>query len=240
MPSPPPERNPLARAHARVPMDLATRNLYMEFVKEDIKNTILLPVELRRDNQFMLEVVQHNHGAMQYLFPVQLKNQSFMVKAVQRDLNALKHVSKQLLTSESFVSGLMQAYEEQGGMNLGYISEKDVALHVVRNCKGTFPLVAPELRGDRDIVLEASLQYHDEMPTMNRPWILCDKALYKDREFMLELITTVPWVVMLDMEALKLEELGIEFFEQACMRNKALVAHLPVNIMRRLLCKVLG
>lgn len=217
---------------------------------------------LRRDDDFMLELVEANPDAINFLHP------KLMVQAIKKDVEVLAHISPDFACDYEFwaqafsvdVNALGYASPEMlkdfdigehmnerafwqaqdGGKDSTklYISKRDRALYVLEHTKNALAIISEELKGDEEVVLKA---WRDGMHIQDdeSPLLWCDQALYKDESFVKKLLVKAPSNAEDILEMTDGEGFSKEFYIEACQQNKALCASLPTSVLSALVAALL-
>lgn len=264
MPSPPPQKRPSGDAkHLVVKWDRRAHKAHVKkIVREDVFRIRYMSKTLRRDEDFMLELVQENPCAINFL------DNKLMLKAIKADVGVLAHISPNFARDYKFwaqafsvdVNALGYAppeilkdfdiaehmndrafwHAQEGGKDKTklYISNKERALYVLKHTENGLAIISKELNGDRDVVLEA---WRDGMHIQDdeTPLFWCDEALYNDQSFVKQLLVKAPSNAEDILQMTDDEGFSKEFYMEACQQNRVLCTTLPKEVLSALVVALL-
>lgn len=264
MPSPPPQKPP--SGDAKHPAIERARRLHKphvkEIVRQNVSQILKMSKELRRDDDFMLELVHANPktinfldnklmlkaikldvGVIAHISPNFARNYEFWAQAFSVDVNALCYASPEMLKDFDIRAKMNdRAFwdAQEGGRDKTklYISDKDRALYVLKHTENALAIISEELTGDQDVVLEA---WRDGMHIQDdeSPLLWCDEALYKDERFVKKLLAKAPSNAEEILQMTDGEGFSNEFYIDACKKKKVLCSSLPKEVLSVLVAALL-
>jgi hypothetical protein len=264
MPSPPPQKPPSGDAKHLV-IDRARRQ-HKPYVKEIVRQIASeitsMSKKLRRDDDFMLELVEANPkvinflddklmlkaikldvGVLAHISPNFACNYEFWAQAFRVDVNALGYASPQMLKHFDISAHINdRAFwdAQEGGKDKTklYISDRDRALYVLKHAENALAIISEDLNKDTEVVLEA---WRDGMHAIDdeSPLLWCDGDLYKDESFMKKLLVKAPSNAEEILQMTNGEGFSKEFYIDACKQNKVLCSSLPKEVLSVLVADLL-
>lgn len=256
MPSPPPQKRPSGDVKHLV-IDRARRqhNPHVKEIVRQIASEITsMSKKLRRDDDFMLELVQANPrvinflddklmleaikvdvGVLAHISPNFACDYEFWAQAFRVDVNAIGYASPEMLKDfdiREHINDRAFWSAQEGGRDKTklYISDKDRALYVLKHTENALGTISEELTGDQDVVLEA---WRDGMHTIDdeSPLLWCDQNLYKDESFVKKLLVKAPSNAEEILQMTDGQGFSKEFYIDACKQKKVLCTSLPKEVL---------
>lgn len=223
---------------------------------------------LRRDDAFMLELLQANPEAIKFVHPKLTRRAEFMLEALKVDVKVLAHISHDLAHDYEFWGqafrvdvntlayaspGMLKDFDigehmndrafwhgQEGGKDKTklYISDRERALYVLEHAENALAIISNELKGDKDVVLQA---WRDGMHDQDDecPRLWCDEDLYKDADFVKQLLVKAPSNAEDILDMTDGDGFSKEFYMEACQQNENLCFCLPKEVLSVLVAALL-